>query len=296
MYSRFVVGVMVAFAVVACGKKGEQAAPAVAVVVKSDATRPVDGGVTLREVVLDRGGAAMSVWIYRPATPAQAKRPVVLIAPAGSPMMWGMALHDGDRPEHLPWVERGYTVVAYSLDGAVPAPPTEATAREGIRQFLRAQAGLDNARAALDFALAHEPGVDPARVFAVGHSSAATLALRVGVEDARVKAVVAFAPGTDVLRHVAQALSTIDAIDPDGRKILGASSPVTFAAALRGKPVFLFHADDDRVVPTADVQGLFDAMRPAHAASKLVTVPTGDHYDSMLHAGIPAAADWLAHL
>lgn len=184
-------------------------------------------------------------------------------------------------------------MVAYSLDGHVADPPDEAAARVAVRAFLRAHAGLDNARAALDFALAREPDLDPDRIFAVGHSSVATLALRVGAEDPRIKATVAFAPVADVARGTAEARDFVASVDPEGPALLRASSPIAFVAALRARPVFLFSAEDDSNVPTADVRALFEAMAPAHPASTLVTVATGDHYASMI-AAIPAAADWLA--
>jgi dienelactone hydrolase len=268
------------------------------VVATKDVTRRLDGtGVQVRELVLDRGGVPMSVWIYR-ATAAPAKAgpglPVVLIAAAGTPLFWGMALAEEDRVEHLPWAQHGYVVVAYSLDGPVADRRDEDQVLAGVRAFLAAHAGLDNARAALDFALAHEPGVDPAQVYAVGHSSAATLALRFAAEDERVKAVVAFAPVTRVEAHIGdEALRTLDGMTPDASKLLAASSPMSHVAALRTKPVYLFHAIDDGNVPVSDSRELMAALAPAFAGSQLEVVPTGDHYDSMLHEGVPRAIEWL---
>jgi fermentation-respiration switch protein FrsA (DUF1100 family) len=98
---------------------------------------------------------------------------------------------------------------------------------------------------------------------------------------------------TDVEHHIGETLPMFTA---PARAILHASSPMSFVAALRAKPVFLFHADDDSTIPAADVQALVDAMKPAHARSTLVTVPSGEHYESMIKDGIPAAARWLERM
>ena len=262
------------------------------VVVSSDHTRTLND-VEVREVALLRNANPMTIWIYRPARKAPTDRtPLVLIAGAGTPMFWGMELSDGDRAEHFPWVQRGYAVAAYSLDGGVSDTSNNAAIEVGISRFFSAHAGLDNARAALDFVLANEPDIDKTRVFAVGHSSAATLALRVGAQDPRIKATVAFAPVTDVEHHIGELFSRFN---EEGRTILRDSSPMTFADKLRLKPVFLLNADDDSKIPTAEIERLVDAMKPPHPKSRYVSVPTGDHYDSMI-ATIPGAADWASHL
>lgn len=250
-------------------------------------------GATVRETEIDRQGTPMTVWIYRPAKPATGRLPVILIAAAGTPLVWGIKLADDDRAEHLPWVAHGYLVVAYSLDGPVEDNEDSAAVAAGIQAFVRAAAGLDNAKAALDYALASEPRADPERLYAVGHSSAATLALRVGAELARIKAVVAFNPITDVDAHIAPFLDSIRLIDPQAQACLHASSPSTHVAALRAKPVFLFHSSEDTTVPVEESQRLADALKPLPGHSRVLIVPTGDHYHSMLEQGVPAALAWL---
>jgi dipeptidyl aminopeptidase/acylaminoacyl peptidase len=260
---------------------------------KAGATRELANGVTVRELELDRLGTPMTVWVYRPAASAAGRRPVVLIAAAGTPLIWGMKLSDGDRAEHVPWAEHGYVVVAYSLDGPVEDREDAGAIEVGVRAFIRANTGLDNARAAVELALAIEPRADPERVYAVGHSSAATLALRVGAELPRVKAIVAFNPVADVDAHVMPFLDPIRQMEPLAPARLHASSPIAHVAALRQKPVFLFHSTDDAVVPVAESEKLAEALKPLASTTRVVIVPTGDHYHSMLERGLPAAIAWL---
>jgi dipeptidyl aminopeptidase/acylaminoacyl peptidase len=258
-----------------------------------DVVRALPHGVTVRELEVERPDTSMVVWIYRPPATFPGPLPVILIGSAGAPLIWGMRLGEGDRAEHVPWADHGYVVVAYSLDGAVDNPDSEGAIQDGIRVFLRAHAGLDDARRALKIALASEPRADPARVYAVGHSSAATLALCVGVELPEIKAIVAFSPITDVEARVAGFRQELRAIDRTAMAILRNSSPMVHVAELRTKPVFLFHSTTDESVPVAESTRLAEAMKPLAEGSRVVIVPTGDHYRSMLEQGIPAAMEWL---
>ena len=278
----------IAVVVAACGRAPGD--PGLSIV--SDSTRELEPHVSCRTVVLDRRGTPMTLWIYTPTTPRApaSGRPIVLIAPAGSPMFLGMALTEEDRAEHLPWARLGNVVVAYSVDGAVAHRDDAAQLEAGIGQFVRAHAGLDNTRAALDFTLATVSGIDPGRVVAVGHSSAATLALRAAADNVWIKAVIAMAPIVDVDAYLsASTMQAIEKVDPAGPAILRDSSPLAHASALRGKPVFLFRADDDVGIP--DLHSFATAV-----GATLETVPTGGHYDSMIHDGIPRAAAWLVAL
>ena len=154
----------------------------------ADARATFDGGVVLRKLALRRRGTPMTVWIYRPPGPATA-RPVVLIAPAGTPLIWGASLADEPggaseranerHPERLPWVARGYVVVAYSLDGAVDDQPDDDEIAAAVRAFLAAGAALG----------AIDPGPVP---IDVGHVAPARWVLG-AVGDARPALIAALA-------------------------------------------------------------------------------------------------------
>lgn len=272
---------------------GADSAPlAKTAVVTGEKSSEVTEGITWRQLQVDRDGTPMSAWIYRQAAITK-RAPVILIGAAGTPLIWGMTLGEGDQAEHLPWAKRGYVVVAYSLDGPVEDQRDDAAVEAGVRAFLRASAGLDNARAALAIALAKEPLADPDRIYAVGHSSAATLALRVGAELEEVKAIVAFNPVVDVEARTEDAQGWLRQLDSKLLPLLHSSFPLAHLAALRAKPLLLFHAENDSNVPVAESRRLAEALAPMAATSKLLIVPTGDHYDSMIQQGIPAALSWV---
>ncbi len=76
-------------------------------------------GIGIRtELVLGDGsgygtpaGANSRFWIYLPEKQVPpASLPCILICGAGSTMLSGMKLGDGDEPEHLPYVQAGFAV------------------------------------------------------------------------------------------------------------------------------------------------------------------------------------------
>src|SRR6185503_18801936 len=70
-------------------------------------TRPFLGILRYEVYIPDRGGAR-KLWVYLPERVGAGKLPCVLIAPAGTPLVHGMALGEGDIEEHVPYVLQGF--------------------------------------------------------------------------------------------------------------------------------------------------------------------------------------------
>jgi dienelactone hydrolase len=256
----------------------------------------LEAGVAFHEIRLPNGpkpGSGKRLWLYLPpGAPANHALPCVLITGAGSPLVLGMDLGPGDRPEHLPYVRAGFAVLAFELDGGLNGVQNASDAQffAAARRFLAARAGLANARIALEYVLAKVPQVDPQRVFVAGHSSAGTLALLFAEHEPRLKGCVAFAPPIDLaqrLHQLAPALRQQGLID-----LVERYSPKNNEANL-ACPLFLFHALDDTNTP---VRGSLDCVQRLQGMGKdvtLVTVATGGHYQSMIDEGIPRAIAWL---
>lgn len=258
--------------------------------------RTLEPGVMEYEVALPRGGAAEHVWIYLPASAAGAKVPCLFIAPAGTRLFHGMDLGDGDRPEHLPYVRAGYAVVAYSLDGPLDDKPSDRQLVGAAQAFKEADAGLADARLAMDYALAKVPQIDSKRLYAAGHSSAGTLSLLLAENDPRIAACIAYAPCCNVPRRLGlPALRALDNALPGEQDFLARRSPNAGAAKLTC-PLFLFHADDDSNIPAAEVEEFEGMVQQTNSHVTYVHVPTGNHYDSMIQQGIPRALEWLQTL
>src|SRR5262245_14545591 len=138
------------------------------------------------------------LYLYLPPGEHQPKSlPCVLIAPAGSTLLDGMDLGDGDTPEHVPYVKAGCAVLAYELDGPCYDPTDFEEMKDAYKAFKDSRAGLVNGRNALEYLLAKVPEVDPARIYTAGHSSAASHALLFAAHEPRLAGAMAYAPAPD---------------------------------------------------------------------------------------------------
>lgn len=255
----------------------------------------LEPGVILHEAVLPGASGPSKVWIYLPEKRG-GRVPCVLIAPPGSRMYHGMSLGEGERAVHLQYVRAGMAVVAYELDGPTLVRPTPAQFLASVRAFKAANAGVSNARAALDFALARVPELDSRRIYTLGQNSAGTVALLAAARDPRVSACVAFAPMCNPRARLGGSfLKQVSAAFPDYSAFITRSSPLENAARIRC-PVFLFHADDDSVVTRGEVDTFAHRLSLTNHSVRFVEVPTGNHYDSMLRQGIPQSIAWLKGL
>ncbi len=162
----------------------------------------------------------MTAWVYLPEGVHEPRSlPCVVIAPAGSIIITGMDLGDGDRAEHFPYIAAGYAVLAYSLDGHADNVSQLSDPRlpPACAQFAAARAGLSNAKAAIDWMVQNFPEIDSARLYTAGHSSAGTTALLLAENEPRIKACSAFAPRSDTEGNFNMAVRALLRGDPRGR-------------------------------------------------------------------------------
>jgi dienelactone hydrolase len=244
-------------------------------------------GVRFQEVRVSKFPEHPRLWIYTPGDKKK-NHPCVLIAAAGSDLVSGMDLGEGDRAEHLPYVKAGYVVVAYDVSGALPAGGSAEAEGAARRLFAKRELGIANGKAAADYALRHLP-IDPMRLYAVGHSSAATLALQFAAADSRVRGCVAYAPVPDVATHSAPVLATVS---PDLAHQVRALSPALNLESLRC-PVMIFSAEDDATSPFAEVQFYAAALTKHNGDVTFIRAASGGHYDSMISQGIPEGIRWM---
>ncbi|MCB1226202.1 MAG: prolyl oligopeptidase family serine peptidase [Verrucomicrobiales bacterium] len=235
-----------------------------------------------------------AVWIYSPKNaPSGQQLPCVLIAPAGSYLMDGTTVGEGDMPEHLPYVEAGFIVVSYDLTAPLPEDPSDDDIAKCVTAFTARHGGIEDARDALKLALEKCPLIDPERLFAAGHSSAGTLALMLAQTAPKLRGCIAYAPSTDL--HSAYGEDLLDSfaeLDIDLRGYADRYSPLRHVADLKC-PVFLFHATDDDRFETDELQKYSAAAQAAGKDVERLEVPTGGHYDSMIEPGLSKGIAWL---
>ncbi|HEX5054417.1 MAG TPA: prolyl oligopeptidase family serine peptidase [Planctomycetota bacterium] len=258
-----------------------------------------DDGVFFGEVEVKWPRGTSKLWIYLPDSDNLPKSlPCVLVPPAGSNLLFGMDLGDGDRDEHLPYCKQGFAVIAFEIEGVMPVEDQQSDANvlRQMRRFLDCEAGLQDARLALEYALAKVPAIDPKRIFCAGHSSAGTLALLFAAHEPRLRGCAAFAPIADVEQRIPDdAEQQIEQDFAGYRNFLVRGSPVTHLARITA-PLFVFAAEDDSNVPFADTKTFVERLRKARKTVEFDTVPTGDHYQPMIDSGIPQAIAWMQAL
>jgi dipeptidyl aminopeptidase/acylaminoacyl peptidase len=215
-------------------------------------------------VQLPGAGVSLGGVLVRPATPGAHPAIVVLhgFQPAGTN---GASLVE---PLATEFATLGYVGLALSMRGW---PPSGGVDDCGLRQ-------PDDVAAALDW-LAGQPGVDATRLAVFGYSQGGQVALLTGERSARVRAIVAYYPPTDIERW--KATTTFPGIpdyitnvcEPGGPDL---RSPVTQVARMSA-PVLLVHGDADTRVPTEQSLLMRDALQQAGRPVQLVLVPGAVH-------------------
>jgi dipeptidyl aminopeptidase/acylaminoacyl peptidase len=251
-------------------------------------------GVERINVVLPHG----RLIIYLPSGAQPNSLGCVFIAPAGLSGLHGSDLGDGDSPEHLPYVQAGFAVCTYAMDGHLDNETAGDAARfAAFQQFRQSNAGLNNAADAINFVLSHIPEVSPNRLYTAGHSSAGGTALLLAAHEPRIKGCIAYAAASDFLSDAPRMLifGLFDKFMPGALAFIERSNPRGHESRIKC-PVFLFHALDDTVVLPRFSTDLAERFKRAGKKVELVTVPSGDHYDPMIQTGIPRAIAWLQQI
>ncbi len=200
--------------------------------------------LTTRPLEYREGEAVLEGWLaFDPAGPA--RRPGVLVVPN-----WlGVGPQAKDTAQRL--ARLGYVALVADVygKGVRPASGKEAGPLagkyKGDRPLLRARI-----RAAHE-ALLRQPGVDPARVAALGYCFGGSTVLELARSGAPVAGVVSFHGG------------------------LSSPTPAD-AKAIRGK-VLVLHGADDPFVPEAEVKAFEDEMRAAGVDWQLVKYSKAVH-------------------
>ncbi|MDD9936715.1 MAG: prolyl oligopeptidase family serine peptidase [Myxococcales bacterium] len=222
-------------------------------------------------------------------------RGLVVVPPAGGTGFTVAGLTEGDKPEHVPYVKAGYAVLSFNMRGTLPPRAKRPQAEAAARAFVEGDGGLQDAVSALDLTFEELGYQLPAkRVFAAGHSSAASLVRSLAALEPHIQAVLAYAPVADFSSWIeGKPMSQIVGAVDGARELAHEQAPIRLVSSIR-QPVFLFHAVDDPVVAVSESHRLATALAGAGNRAKLVTVPSGGHYDAMIGTGIPAGIKWLA--
>jgi dienelactone hydrolase len=242
----------------------------------------------------DPPGHGGYMYLYLPEGQHQPKSlPCVLHTGAGTTLLHGVELEgEGNPPEYIPYVKAGYAVLLYDMDGPLYDDEDFDEMREAYKAFKGSRAGLVNARNAIEYLIAKVPEVNPAQIYASGHSSAATHALLLAEHEPRLAGVIAYAPAVDLPKWFEPRLPILRVMMPGVVDFVTQSSPNTHISRLKC-PTLLFQAEDDSICDIQETRKFADQLRTQGTDVTFIAVPTGDHYEAMINEGLPAGVNWL---
>lgn len=265
----------------------------------------LDGNVMLYSVGLTgpKPGQDTQLKIYMPPGNHTAQSlAAVLVAPAGTPLLYGSDVNVGDyHDEFLPYAQAGMVTVLYSIDGDVPDDLDQrdensqfAIVSGAYPKFKDAGGGVANGRNALEYALEKIPAINASRIYTAGHSSAGTLSLMLASQESRVAGCIAFAPSYSPEKRMADLINdpSSSLLFPGVAKFLKWYSPMNHIGDF-SCPLFIFHAADDGNVPVSDARQFTQKLKAAGANVTYREVARGGHYQPMIQDGIPSAIKWI---
>jgi dipeptidyl aminopeptidase/acylaminoacyl peptidase len=235
------------------------------------------------EVKIPGSGLLLGGILFRPEVGSDRRAAILVLhgwAPAGTN---GAAIVENRARRYS---EAGMIALALSMRGWPPSAGRDDCGLEQPDDVVRAVAWL-----------ASQPGVDPDRVALLGFSQGGQVALLAGARGARVRAIGAYYPVTDVLRWKQTTTNPdipgyIAAVcEPGG---VAPRSPLLQAASFLNA-VLLVHGEQDTRVPTEQSTLLHEALTSLGRTSTLLLVPGAQHGFTAEEEGVarPVVDDFL---
>jgi dienelactone hydrolase len=158
----------------------------------------------------DMPGGTTQMRIFMPAIDEDQHHPrgslaCVLVPAGGKNPFHGYSLLPPNELEPLfPYSAKGFVVVHFSVDGALPRENYTNQSRfwddfqTSHRAFKKSNSGVENAVMAYEFVRQKIPAVNPKHIFVAGELSGATLALQFASQEPRIAGCVAMSPFVDM--------------------------------------------------------------------------------------------------
>jgi dienelactone hydrolase len=265
-----------------------------------------DPEVMVYQVAFPRGTHVSRFLVFMPTQPAKAKLPCIFVAPSATAPLYGQTIDEETVVywRYINYAKAGYAVIAYDIDGYIDqiGRINEATlvtqpdklVISSLKAYKASDAGVLNAKLAIDYAVARLPQIDPDAMYVAGAGAGGTTSLMVAATDKRIKAAIAYSPTIDIPKQYSSLVETISKTVPGYKDFIDRSSPHRNIEKMN-KPIFIFH--DDRLTETSleDTTNFVALVKKNNPSISLThdrdkEFPNGD---DMTSTSIKQSIEWL---
>jgi dienelactone hydrolase len=265
-----------------------------------------DPEVMVYQVAFPRGTHVSRLVVFLPTKSAKPKLPCVFVAPSATAPLYGQTIDDETLVYHhyINYAKAGYAVIGYDIDGYIDqidrinettlVTQPDKLVISSLKAYKASDAGVLNAKLAIDYAVARLPQIDPDAMYTVGAGAGGTTSLMVAATDSRIKAAIAYSPTIDVPKQYSSLVETISKAVPGYKDFIDRSSPHRNIEKMN-KPIFIFH--DDRLKETSleDTTNFVALVKKNNSLISLThdqdkEFPSGD---DMTSTSINQAIEWL---
>jgi dienelactone hydrolase len=256
------------------------------------------------QVAFPRGTYGSKFVVFLPTQPVKPKLPCIFIAPSGKKPLYGQTLEEMHHWEYLNYAKAGYAVVAYDVDGpienmneaneaALLERPSQLTISR-LKAYKSSDAGVLNAKLAIDYAIARIPQIDPDAIYTAGTGAGGTLSLMVAATDKRVKAAIAYSPQTNLPKQYSSLIDTISKSVPGYKEFIDRSSPHNSIDKMT-KPMFIFHDDRETATSLEDTTNFVESIKKNNSLVSLTHATDAEirSGDRMFSTSSKQAIEWL---
>jgi hypothetical protein len=262
-----------------------------------------DDRVTEYQVAFHRGTHMSGFMIYLPTHPTKQKLPCIFVAPSGTTPLYGQRLEPMNRPEYIHYVEAGYAVIAYDVDGVIPdmsaaneAPllrNPDKIVTDRLKSYKAADGGILNTKLAIDYAIARMPQIDPNAIYTAGSGSGGTIALMAAATDQRIKGAIAFTPVTDISKKFPHLIENISKVVSRYPEAIERFSPYQNTTKI-AKPLFIFQDDGSTINSVEDTNSFVELVSKSNPSVTFFHAPVVPSFRSDIPpTGIQQAIEWL---
>jgi cephalosporin-C deacetylase-like acetyl esterase len=265
-----------------------------------------DPEVMIYQVAFPRGTHTSRFLVFLPTKPAKPKLPCVFAAPSSTAPLYGQTIDEENVAywHYVNYAKAGYAVIAYDIDGYIDQidrinettliTQPDKLVIDSLKAYKASDAGVLNAKLAIDYAVARLPQIDPEAMYVAGAGAGGTTSLMVAATDKRIKAAIAYSPTTDVPKQHSSLIETISKAVPGYKDFIDRNSPHRNIEKMN-KPIFIFHDDRSTKTSLEDTTNFVELVKKKNPSISLThdqdrEFPSGD---DMTSTSINQAIEWL---